>query len=192
MMSPVYCFRSLFLAVLYRFSAVITRCFSLLFWWCSYERVRVSAAERGHAAVFFQHYQRDQRTAASSTTRVVVLFLPVCRICTPEFQSLAPDLFSPRARTRASSSPRKSASPRKRASRAAKVVPASWTAAFAGATRERKGELICQTRITRQRMPDGKPSNFGRSAAPVWRLAQLICHAYDKQLTVLSRADSGG
>ena len=101
-----------------------------------------------------------------------------------EFQSLAPDLFSPRARTRASASPRKSAT----SESGHRGRPRSCRhpdPRFRGGDEGEAGELICQTRTTRQRMPDGKPSNFGQSAAPVWRLAQLICNAYHKQLTVL-------
>jgi hypothetical protein len=83
MMSPVCYSRSLFLAVLCCFSAVFRALFFAVILALRSSKARVSAAERGLTAVFFQHYQRDQRTAASSTTRVVVLFLPVYRIWTP-------------------------------------------------------------------------------------------------------------
>jgi hypothetical protein len=41
--------------------------FSLLFGGAVNQKARVSADTRGLAAVFFRHYQRYQRTAASST-----------------------------------------------------------------------------------------------------------------------------
>jgi hypothetical protein len=186
MMSPVCYSRSLFslfFAVSPLFSA---RCFSLLFWRCGHQKPGFLRRREGSPLYFSsiiseiserRHRQRPELSSCSCLFTASGL---------QEFQSLAPDLFSPRARTRANASPRKSASPRTRTSRAAEVVPASWTPCFRGGDGGEEGEPICQTRTTRQRMPDGKPSNFGRSAAPVWRLAQLICHAYHKQLTVLS------
>jgi hypothetical protein len=62
------------------FSAVFARRFSLLFWWCGYQKARVYAAESGRAAVFFRHFQRHQRAPSVSGPTFVALFLPVCRV----------------------------------------------------------------------------------------------------------------
>jgi len=170
MMSQVCCSRSLFLAVLCCFSAVFRALFSLLFWRCGHQKPGFLRRREGSSLYFSsiiseiserRHRQRPELSSCSCLFTASGL---------QEFQSLAPDLFSPRARTRARAYARKSASPRRQTSRAAEVVLASWTPLFAGATRERKGNSFVKLvppgstcPMESHRISDGQPHEIGAS-----------------------------
>src|SRR5215472_3714836 len=181
MMSQVCCSRSLFLAVLCCFSAVFRALFSLLFWRCGHQKPGFLRRREGSSLYFSsiiseiserRYRQRPELSSCSCLFSASGI---------QDFQSLAADLFLPRARTRAgvcrgNQQARESGHPelapglnrgRPRSCRHPGPPPFRW------GDEGEEGELICQTRTTRKRMPDGKPSNFQRSAAPVWRLAQL-------------------
>ena len=102
-----------------------------------------------------------------------------------EFQSLAPDLFSlSRAHAR-ERFPKEVSKPPKVGIQGGRDRAGVLDHRFRGGDEGEEAELIFLTRTTRKRMPDGKPSNFRRSAAPDWCFGKLICIAYHKQLTVL-------